>query len=653
MYIKTITLTLLALVVSLTTMADNVYTIYPVPQNQKALPGKASFTKQVNIVADALIDHTTLERAKAVLADHGLQGVVTTKPSAKLATLYLGVNGSKGPADRYAAKVKVDRKALATKGKFDRHVLLLGKDKKSRACALILGENTDATFHGLASLEQMLDQGTENLPCVSIGDYADIQYRGVIEGYYGVPYNADVTKDLFRFMARYKMNAYMYGAKSDPYHSQKWADPYPTKITDDQKAIGYLTQDMMRDISEVAKQTKVNFIWAIHPGKAFTDEADKTVINKIMNKFQMMYDLGIRQFGVFVDDVGVPSDEPTLKRNAERLTEVQHAVEAKWNRHYQTPADTVKPIHFVPQLYAYSWVDAQKRKNFFKALSNTPAHVVIYITGAATWSVPNSKDIEVVAEDLGRGQAWWWNYPCNDNDVTKLFIRDTYCNFVEEKWIDSTATLPRQLHGASALISNPMQQGAASKIALFGVGDYAWNNATFDNQADFKAAVKAVVGKDKAEAFTYLTNYLRYFDEEPMASLVNNYKADGNSQPIKTEMGKVLEACRVIDGMRNSTVESDSIFYSDIQPWIMKVSDMAFLTIQLLNAVDQKSAANTPERAAVVAKLKQTVANIEQNANYHFNILSGMGEDIRLENKTAESSAKVLRPFLDYLATKL
>src|SRR3712207_2146944 len=91
MYIKTITLTLLALVVSLTTMADNVYTIYPVPQNQKALPGKASFTKQVNIVADALIDHTTLERAKAVLADHGLQGVVTTKPSAKLATLYLEI----------------------------------------------------------------------------------------------------------------------------------------------------------------------------------------------------------------------------------------------------------------------------------------------------------------------------------------------------------------------------------------------------------------------------------------------------------------------------------------------------------------------------------------------------------------------------------
>ncbi len=110
----------------------------------------------------------------------------------------------------------------------------LKSDSKGQANVAIIGEDTDAVFCGLASLEQMLDQGTTNLPCVTIYDYADVKNRGIIEGYYGVPYSAEVTKDLFRFMARYKMNTYMYGAKSDPYHSRYWGDPYPTTITEDQ-----------------------------------------------------------------------------------------------------------------------------------------------------------------------------------------------------------------------------------------------------------------------------------------------------------------------------------------------------------------------------------------------------------------------------------
>lgn len=650
MNIKHLMLTLFVAASAVVGKADNVYTIYPVTHSQKAMAGTVSFTNEVYIMADGGIDKTTIERAKGILADKGLKAIESKKVPVGFSVVYLGVNNAKGYADRMAKKLKVDRKVLTAKGKFDRHILVLTGDAKKRANVLILGENTDATFCGLASLEQMLDRGTKNLPCVRIDDYADIQYRGVIEGYYGVPYNADVTKDLFRFMARYKMNTYMYGAKSDPYHSQKWGEAYPKKITEQQKSIGYLSEDMMRDIVNVSHQNKVNFIWAIHPGKAFTDPKESAVIDKIMQKFELMYGLGVRQFGVFVDDVGVPSDAPTLKLNAERLTLVQQAVENRWNRHYSVPADTVKPINFVPQLYAYSWVKEDKRKNFFNALGNTPKHVVVYITGAAVWTVPNSKDLEIVSGELGRGLAWWWNYPCNDNDMTKLFVRDTYGNFADEKWIDNKATLPKELKGASALISNPMQQGAASKIALFGVGDYGWNNAGFDNEADFKAAVRAVVGQEKAPAFEYLTQYLRYYDNEPLASLVNDYKQTGDSHALKAEMTKLLEACSKIDVMEKSTCESDSIFYADIHPWMNKVSDMAYLTLQLLEQIDMQP---SMRNAVVVKKLQKTVAEIEHNAHYQFNVLNGMGEEIELSSRTAEPAAKVLRPFLDYLAAKL
>ena len=47
----------------------------------------------------------------------------------------------------------------------------------------------------------MLDAKKDKLRKVRIYDYADTQYRGVIEGYYGVPYSKEATEELFRFGA--------------------------------------------------------------------------------------------------------------------------------------------------------------------------------------------------------------------------------------------------------------------------------------------------------------------------------------------------------------------------------------------------------------------------------------------------------------------
>jgi hypothetical protein len=84
-------------------------------------------------------------------------------------------------------------------------------------------------------------------------------------------------------MARYKMNTYMYGAKSDPYHSRFWDKPYPKTITAQEKEIGTCSQSRCcSSMTSVAHQCKVNFIWAIHPGQAFTDSTQTDVLDRIM-----------------------------------------------------------------------------------------------------------------------------------------------------------------------------------------------------------------------------------------------------------------------------------------------------------------------------------------------------------------------------------
>ena len=633
---RLVLLSILFCMIGITAGAQQHYVIYPVPQMQQLTSGQARFAGRVNIVAGPGIDDATIARARQVLADKGLKSYVSRRVAEGKANLMLGVHNSGDIADREAERQGLDR-SVFSQPKYDRHVVSLTADIKGQAQLLVLGEHTDAVFCGLATVEQMLDNGTEALPCVRFYDYADLRSRGIIEGYYGVPYNAEVTKDLFRFMARYKMNTYMYGAKSDPYHTRYWDEPYPETLTPEQVRIGYLTQDMLRDILSEAHASKVNFIWAIHPGNAFTGKGGTDVIDRIMAKFQSMYDLGVRQFGVFVDDVGVPYDRPTQLFGAERLTQLQNSIDERWNSGDAAPADTVKPLQYVPQLYAYSWTTADRAQGFFESLSGTPDKIDIYITGANVWSVPNSRDLALVSRWLGRDVAWWWNYPCNDNDMTKLFPMDMYSNFHDETHIADNARMESALKGAATLIANPMQQGEASKIALFSIGDYAWNNAAFDNFRSWTASLSAIVGKSKAEALHRVLPYLRYYDDETLAKFVNDYKKSvdagtPNPEPLRREFTDVLASCRTLDELASSSSKSDRLFYEDIRPWLSKLETMLQTALDLFDGNDVSG-----------------YPDLDSDKAFQFEILTGMGEEIALGVKTAEPAARVLRPFIDWL----
>lgn len=628
--------------------AQKVYNIYPVPQEQVRVEGSCRFTPTVTVVTEKGIDDPTKARAAEVLREHGLRAVFAKKAVRGNAAIYLGVNGSKGVADKMAKKLALKRDIFGNK-KYDRYILSLTA-KGGLANLVVLGENTNAVFFGLASLEQMLDGGNENLPCATIYDYADIKDRGVIEGYYGMPYSLDVTKDLLHFMMRYKMNSYMYGAKSDAYHSQYWDKPYPTALTEEQKSMGCFTAGDMEEICKVSAATKVNFIWAIHPGKAFTGK-DNSVIERIMGKFELMHGLGVRQFAVFVDDVGVPTDAPTLALNAKRLTDLQNAMDGKWNSKGANPADTLKPLHFVPQLYAYGWEKPQVRTDFYKALSNTPHKTQVYITGEQVWTVPNNHDLNVVETDFGRGVAWWWNYPCNDNADAWTFPADMYSNFVDMPEIDSKSTLPKSLDNCASLLSNPMQQGEIAKIPLFSVADYAWNNSGFNSVESWKAALPAVIGRmDYAKALSEIIPYLRMNDPDELGAMIDAYKNGGDAAQLKSVLKNIESNCKTLGGLMFSSIKAQSLFYDDIRPWLLKLKATANVANELIDiaAMPSADAAKKSRYEAAAAKAKA----LNEAPEYSVTALEGMGSGIGKQVYNVQFAKKHLTPFVTYLLDK-
>lgn len=623
--------------------AQTVYDIYPIPQRQVAGKGLVSFSKSVTVVCDAAIDAATRRRAEQVLKDAQLECTFATEAPATGAVLYLGVNGSGEVADLRATALNLDRSVLSKTGKYDRHILSLS-DRNGSAEVVIIGENTDAAFFGLASLEQMLEKGTSNIPEVTLYDYADQQSRGLVEGYYGYPYSVPVKKDLMRFMMRMKMNTYMYGAKSDVYHSQKWEAAYPTTLTAQQVKNGLLTQNMIREIAATSQDTKVNFIWAIHPGNSFVEDAN--VVNRIMNKYTRMYDLGVRQFAVFVDDVGVPKSEADCKTNAEHLTALQAAIDKKWNGQTAKPEDRVRPLHFVPQVYTLSWVGEADRKRFYNALAKTPDKITIYITGWGVWSVPNSSDLDVVRKELQRPAAWWWNYPCNDNADGQVYPSDMYYNFFEMPAVANNAKMPKQLEHGLGIVSNPMQEGEISKTALFSVADYAWNNAAFDNIKSWNASFSRILSTpEQQHAYKTLIPYLRWNDAEDMQQAIARFKA-GHTDKLKQLVERLLPAAETLVRLKDSAVENERLLYADLAPWLLKLRTMLLVAGQMVEVAESSQ----PEaRWEEYVKQLDRIADLDVNTDFTAYALEGLGSGISVSQRQSQPSQKYFYPFMNYL----
>lgn len=634
-----------------TVLADN-YVIYPIPQSMSMGSGTLALTPQMKVICESGVDQATRHRLEALLAQHGIT-VATEDDDTPCTVIRLGLVASGEAVERHALDVLgLNTAGIMVAGKFDRHAISV-----TREGITILGEHTNAVFCGLASLEQMLEQAHDgSMDHATIYDHADQQNRGLVEGYYGYPYSVEVKKDLMRYMMRYKMNTYMYGAKSDPYHSQMWKDAYPTSISAEQERNGWLTQGMIRDIARVSEETKVNFIWAIHPGNEFLGSA--TAIEDIMSKYRKMYALGVRHFGVFVDDVGIPSTDADMQKNAERLSQLQTAIESRWNTPGAAPADTVRPLHFVPQIYCNSFASsAEQRQRFMAALGTVQPYITVYSTGQGVWSVPNNSHTTTIMNEFGRPMGWWWNYPCNDNADGQLYPMDMYSNFVDMPAVGNGERLPSALNNCQGIVANPMQQGQVAKTSLFSIADYAWNNTAFDNTKSWEASFPGLISDEEiCRAYHDITYYLRWNEPQTMQTLINAYKASleagrPDATALKATVQKVREDCRLVMKLRDSDIQSDRLLYNDIAPWLQTLHTYALITEKMLD-LPGTPADQRKSQWLTVKEVCDSLQALESSALYTAYALEGMGNGISVSRRQAQLSRQYWFPFLSYLKAK-
>ncbi len=337
----------------------------------------------------------------------------------------------------------------------------------------IAGRDGEGTYYGVQSFLQLLN--LEHVPAVEVSDWPTTAVRGVIEGYYGNPWSHEDCLDMYEFFDRTKMNTFIYGPKNDAYHKSKWEEPYPA--------------DQAAQLSELAREGlkhKVHFTWAMHPGNAITGDNKQ----KALDKFNTMYDLGIRRFAVFFDDISAES----VQSQIEYLNYL--------NKEFVKAKGDVAPLIMCPTEYCISFAGGWNTSSTYLASlgADLDKDIEIMWTGAGVVDMNQRSAAEWFTGKTGRKPFIWLNYPVTDYGYEGgPLLMSPY-----EPAAADIHTL------TTAFCSNPMEYYEASKVALYGIADFSWNPAKYDPWTNWNAATEYIM-PEHAEAFrTYCYSNFYY-----------------------------------------------------------------------------------------------------------------------------------------------
>ena len=613
------------------------YQIYPIPQKVTDEEGTAPVTDTVTVIAEEGIDQVTRNRVDEVLTENDLTPVYSESPNEETTNLYIGVNGSGGLADSHEG---IPREVFAEgENKYDMHVVKVFADGD----IVILGKDSDAAYYGLATLEQMLDQSEAGtLKISTFEDYAFQKYRGAVEGYYGYPWSVEGTLSWFDFAKRYKMNIFLYGPKTDPYHLGQWDEDYPTEVTEEEAEIGIRTQDEMRQFAEKAAQCNVDFVWVAHPAMKkpidFTNE--ETVdegVERLMAKFDHMYDLGVRQFGIFVDDITPSAAASSCDMQIYMLNQVQEKLYDTYNTEGAAPEDQVKPLFFTPAWYTTITSGASTYMPRFK---NVHEDIEICFTGNNVFSDISNVSASTFKNWIGRDPVMWWNYPVNDN-VDSVYYTNPIDHFYS---LDAN---PSNLKG---VLSNPMNFSEASKVAFFGLADYTWNPGAFDAQENWENCFDAILPDDPEMAQALKTVYgslNNSYEPTELTRLYGQYQSGNETAAaeLKDKMYEILDAVELLETLKDSDDPVKRLIVEEAQTSINKLYDMAAAIGGAMAVVSSEDPLEQVH-GYYLAQAANERLSIERNPRYQIIALEGSGEDIYYSTLYAVPSDGRMRPFV-------
>lgn len=411
-------------------------------------------------------------------------------------------------------------------------------------------------FYAIQTLRQIVESPISaegKLPALSINDWPDLQYRGVVEGFYGTPWSHATRLSLIDTYGRYKMNYYVYGPKDDPYHSSPyWREPYPEAEA-----------QQIRELVEACKRNRVNFVWAVHPGKDIKwEESD---IQNLLRKFEAMYQLGVRAFAVHFDDIEGNGTNPYYQ------TELMNIL----NDDFVKVKGDVAPLIVCPTEYTRLWANPTERGSLYVYGRELDPSVDVFWTGDAVCSDMTERTMEWIKSRIQRPALFWWNFPVTDYARHIMMQGPVYGL--------SPKLTEAQTRG---LVSNPMEHGEASKLALYSVADYTWNTEAYNPIDSWERGLEALA----PEVYEWYrlfaihscdteTGYRRYESWETKTFTFADYNAEV-AQTLLDELRRIELVPAKMEAMQNKAL------LNELRPWLVELGKLATRCRKAIEALE-------------------------------------------------------------------
>ncbi len=423
---------------------------------------------------------------------------------------------------------------------------------------VLIGYDNVGTFYAIQTFRQLLQKNNRKLvlPSVTIRDYPSLLRRGIVEGFFGYLWTHQERVRQLNFCGAKKMNTYIYAPKESIYHG----------YTSEGNVVPY-TKETRKDIIEllnVARQNKINLVWAIHAGKNMYDTQEN--YQNLMDKLQVMYNLGIRSFGLFFDEI--PPENIDAEKQVALVNEIV--------QNFIVP-NQCSTLFFCPSIYNKSYI--QRAPSYLQTIKEKlNKDVFVLWTGDYIVSDISAASLRWAEENIGRKPFVWWNYPVNDFVKNKLLLGRVYGLEAES------------INFANGLVSNPMMQPEGSKIALSGVADFTWNSKKFDSDQSWKHILKALVPNCYDEFVVFAKhnadhgeNFLNYHREESLE--IKPYldtfwlKYKDNNEIISDIYDHIVVE---FDSIRNSAQFildncDNKYLLTEITPWLMSFGEVGKL----------------------------------------------------------------------------
>lgn len=560
--------------------------IYPAPVSIALGKGSIVLGKSVTLITPPGIDTETTSLIRSILTKAGVANITIAK---QLPAVLEGTHIVLGTADAAIVRTALSKTGAVADSNQEGYTIA-SVTTGNGALITLAGHDADGLYHAAQTFRQLAQR--TSIPALVIYDHPSMPIRGTIEGFYGKPWSMTDREKHLDFLATVKANTYIYSPKDDPYARDRWRDAYPAT-----------TLSELAQLVAVAKKNHVNFVYAISPGPTvcFSDSGD---LHTLERKFSALRAIGVHSFYVALDDIEYTKWNCDLDKAAFGPSGAEAAGIAQAKLLNALQADlkkidpTAPPLIMVPTEY----YDAKESPYKAALRKNLDSQVVVQWTGTDVVPPAISKgDARAATKAFGRKTLLWDNYPVNDygESTGRLLVAP---------YVRREAGLSSELAG---ILSNPMNQEAASRVAVTGVAAFAWNDKGYNAEQVWLAAARELAGGDEQTTTALLT----FFDTQHLAPTFGSQPWQVQAPKLKALLDGVRDAIAngsdatrhqaianlaqyaaaftgTPDIIRSGTV--DTSFAQDARPWLdaMQLWGRALqLTAAGLDAADHGSAA--------------------------------------------------------------